>query len=87
MKINYGRQGDAIQIRWHQGVFVLENNAENDLNPCKHPANIVCVCVSPIPHRRRGGCSTLTANHSYPRMKSRHLMGLRSSNDLPVHGL
>ena len=31
MKINYGRQGDAIQIRWHQGVFVLENNAENDL--------------------------------------------------------
>jgi hypothetical protein len=62
--------------------------------PCKHPVNTpantlltLCVCVSPIPHRRRGGCSTLTANHSYPRMKSRHLMGLRSSNDLPVHGL
>jgi RecA-family ATPase len=30
MKNNYGRQSDAIQIRWQQGVFVLENAADND---------------------------------------------------------
>ena len=31
LKNNYGRQGEAIQVQWKDGVFVLENTADNDL--------------------------------------------------------
>ena len=31
LKNNYGRQGDAIMVRWQQGVFVREDAADNDL--------------------------------------------------------
>jgi RecA-family ATPase len=31
MKNNYGRQGDVVQVRWQDGLFVPENTADNDL--------------------------------------------------------
>ena len=31
MKTNYGRAGGEIRLRWHDGVFVLDTDAETNL--------------------------------------------------------